>query len=255
MLQTFQYENHPISFDLDGEVMINATQMARPFPMKRLNSFSTNKQTLDFAMLLQSKTGIPVLTTKHGGKNNGTWMHQKLALKFAAWLSPEFELWVYDRIEELLTTGKTEIRQLSKEETIQQAVKYLMADVEALQEQNRLLEGTIQEQAPMVAHFNKCMTAENSHLATHMAQMFGLHPGTFNKLLMEWGILDKVGGDYKLKGKYMTSHRDCVFIRPVPITNSLGKTITKNELRWTEKARPFLIEEFGKRGYKIQSVA
>jgi phage antirepressor YoqD-like protein len=34
-------------------------------------------------------------------------MHQKLALKFAAWLNPEFELWVYDRIEELLRHGIT----------------------------------------------------------------------------------------------------------------------------------------------------
>ncbi|MEM1121660.1 MAG: KilA-N domain-containing protein, partial [Bacteroidota bacterium] len=39
----------------------------------------------------------------------GTWMDEKLALKFAAWLSPNFELWVYDRIQELLTTGKTEL--------------------------------------------------------------------------------------------------------------------------------------------------
>lgn len=39
----------------------------------------------------------------------GTWMDEKLALKFAAWLSPYFELWVYDRIEELLLTGRTEI--------------------------------------------------------------------------------------------------------------------------------------------------
>jgi len=36
-------------------------------------------------------------------------MDEKLALEFAAWLSPAFKLWVYDRIEELLKTGKTEI--------------------------------------------------------------------------------------------------------------------------------------------------
>lgn len=38
-------------------------------------------------------------------------MHEKLALKFAAWLSPEFELWVYDRIQELLLQGHTAIRE------------------------------------------------------------------------------------------------------------------------------------------------
>lgn len=39
----------------------------------------------------------------------GTWMDEKLALEFAFWLSPSFKLWVYDRIEELLKTGKTEL--------------------------------------------------------------------------------------------------------------------------------------------------
>jgi len=28
----------------------------------------------------------------------GTWIHERLALKFAAWLSPKFELWIYDTI-------------------------------------------------------------------------------------------------------------------------------------------------------------
>jgi hypothetical protein len=37
-------------------------------------------------------------------------MDKKLALKFAVWLSPEFELWVYDRIQELLTTARQSSR-------------------------------------------------------------------------------------------------------------------------------------------------
>lgn len=36
-------------------------------------------------------------------------MDEKLALKFASWLSARFELWVYDRIDELLKTGRTEL--------------------------------------------------------------------------------------------------------------------------------------------------
>lgn len=33
-----------------------------------------------------------------------------LALKFAAWLSPYFEVWAYERIQELLTTGEARLR-------------------------------------------------------------------------------------------------------------------------------------------------
>lgn len=37
-------------------------------------------------------------------------MDEHFALKFAGWLSPNFEVWVYKKIRELLTTGKTKIR-------------------------------------------------------------------------------------------------------------------------------------------------
>jgi hypothetical protein len=36
------------------------------------------------------------------GRNGGTWMHELLALKFAAWLNAEFELWVYETIHSLV---------------------------------------------------------------------------------------------------------------------------------------------------------
>lgn len=44
------------------------------------------------------------------GGLQGTGMDEKLALKFASWLSPRFELWVYDRIQELLATGETRLQ-------------------------------------------------------------------------------------------------------------------------------------------------
>ncbi|WP_020532586.1 KilA-N domain-containing protein [Flexithrix dorotheae] len=33
---------------------------------------------------------IPITDVRKGGSNQGTWIHEKLVLKFAAWLSPEF---------------------------------------------------------------------------------------------------------------------------------------------------------------------
>ena len=44
-------------------------------------------------------------------------MHRVLALKFAAWLSPRFELWVYSTIEQLLF-GKHVEREKSFERTL-----------------------------------------------------------------------------------------------------------------------------------------
>jgi hypothetical protein len=39
----------------------------------------------------------------------GTWVSERLALKLASWLSADFEIWIYDKILELLTTGQTHL--------------------------------------------------------------------------------------------------------------------------------------------------
>lgn len=106
----FNYDGKVISFHFeDGNTMINATEMARPFG-KRINNFLKSQHAKDFIKLLESryskwsigqnKPEREVLRIIKGGSPElqGTWMDEKLALKFAAWLSPEFELWVYDRI-------------------------------------------------------------------------------------------------------------------------------------------------------------
>ena len=130
----FEYEGFPISFDFgEGQKLINATEMATIFD-KAINEFFRLKQTAAFIDALYrslkmsrydnsriAKIGsvnaenlariYPELikVVKGGNQPQGTWVHEKIALKFAAWLSPYFELWIYDRIHELLTSGKTEI--------------------------------------------------------------------------------------------------------------------------------------------------
>jgi len=134
-IQTFEYKSKRITFDFgDGIKMVNATQMAKAFG-KKIDAFFRLKQTAEYVNVLYkslkysrddnsslgkirsynaenlAKYYPELIKVVRGGipELQGTWLHEKLALKFAAWLSPEFELWVYDRIHELLTTGRTEI--------------------------------------------------------------------------------------------------------------------------------------------------
>lgn len=105
----YQYEGYNITFQIgDGDVMVNLSQMGKPFG-KLPGHFLANEQTKQFIAVLEEKVtiGIPIVNVQNGGQNPGTWAHQKLALKYAAWLNPRFELWVYDRIEELLKHGFT----------------------------------------------------------------------------------------------------------------------------------------------------
>jgi hypothetical protein len=116
----FDYEGQQISFEFaDGNKMINATEMAKPFKGKLVADFLRLKTTKDFILALEARYGNShnggnreVLRIIQGGtpELQGTWMDELLALKFASWLSPYFEIWVYDRIQELVTTGVTHLQ-------------------------------------------------------------------------------------------------------------------------------------------------
>lgn len=111
-IQIFRYNGSPITFNNADSVMVNATEMAKPFG-KRTNDFLSSKSTQELISSLSAKTGISatgLVVVNQGGNNQGTWLHEDLALIFAQWLSPDFYLWCNDRIKELLTTGSTSLQ-------------------------------------------------------------------------------------------------------------------------------------------------
>jgi len=113
-----------ISFLIDKEnsLMVNATEMAKAFD-KRLDHFLKADHVKEFIRVLEF--------TPFGGNSDplkkeeimisrgsaGTYFNRILALKFAAWISPEFEVWVYATIEKLLF-GKHVEREKSFEKTL-----------------------------------------------------------------------------------------------------------------------------------------
>lgn len=138
-IRKFEYQNNSISFEFeDGNRMINATEMAKPFK-KRVNDFLRLQGSREYILLLESRyadsrngNNREVLRVIQGGtpELQGTWMDEKLALKFASWLAPEFELWVYDKIEELLKTGKTEL-EVRPSQNIIRSIRLIADQLEA----------------------------------------------------------------------------------------------------------------------------
>ncbi len=116
--ETILYEHNNLNYDMsfetkNGQLMINATELAKPFG-KRIYDFTRLENTKNFIDKLNSNNKISeVLYTTRGGKYQGTWMCEELALKFAAWLSPSFDLWVQIHIKKLLKTGKTSISNIN----------------------------------------------------------------------------------------------------------------------------------------------
>lgn len=183
----FDYNGFEMSFDKTGSIMINATEMAKPFD-KLPKDFTKGKQAWNFIQALARKENCPteqIIQVVNGGNNYGTWMHQKLALKFAAWLSPDFELWVYDKIEELLLQGYTSITQYSMPQTYSEALRQLAESVEAKEAMEKQLEAA----KPKIDFFNAVTGSKDAHEMGKVAKVLDMGIGR-NKLFAQLRTLE-----------------------------------------------------------------
>lgn len=118
------FNGNEVSFVLDKEnnMMVNATQLAKVYD-KDLHQFtkSDHAQAFISSCLKPANAGLLGLKSEEdlivSRQKSGTWMNRVLALKFAAWLNPDLEVWVYSTIESLLF-GRHVKREQSFEKTI-----------------------------------------------------------------------------------------------------------------------------------------
>ncbi len=102
------YEGKAISFEFYKQnVMVNATEMAKVYK-KEVKDFMRNGQTKSFLEACLKTENPPFLNVEKkedlvvSKQKSGTWMHRIVALKFAGWLDPNFEVWVYCTIDKIL---------------------------------------------------------------------------------------------------------------------------------------------------------
>jgi hypothetical protein len=113
-----QYIEHKV-----GELVVNqrqsdgyisATKLTRAYEnqtgkYRNPNQWFEKDRTHEFLEILSNRTELQVyeLVQKKGeGKNREIWIHPKLAVSFAMWLSPEFEMMVSEWVEQWLVVGK-----------------------------------------------------------------------------------------------------------------------------------------------------
>ena len=123
-IKIFSYNEQEIEFNLTQKtIMVNATEMAKIYD-KQVIAFLRNDDAKNFiSECLKSENshflGIEKESDLYISKQrSGTWMHRILALKFAAWLNPSFELWVYSTIDEILFGRMAQRTQILKKKTL-----------------------------------------------------------------------------------------------------------------------------------------
>ena len=245
-LQSFIYEGSAITFDNgNGDVMVNATEMAKPFD-KRTTHWLQNQNTKAFIEELsavRNLTPTDLVKVINGGVEFGTWMHEDVALEFARWLNPRFAIWCNDRIKELLKHGATAMNPddlldpdfiitLATELKRERAEKALLSS--RLEIQGRV----IQEAAPKVAYYQEVLQSDSLIATTVIAKDLGMSASALNKILKQRGILYKCAGVWVLYEKY----QDRGYSKTKTITYSDNQDVTRtvSHTYWTEMGREFI---------------
>jgi len=114
MEKVYLFQTNPVAFQFDNEIMINATDMAKPFGKRAIDWLklpSTKEFLATLSEVRKSHFGhngsVELVKTQKGRTVNATWFHEDVALEFARWLSPAFGIWCNDRIKELFKHGIT----------------------------------------------------------------------------------------------------------------------------------------------------
>lgn len=191
-LKIFNYEGSRITFENNGHVMVNATEMAKSFEAKPETWLRTEQsERLIKALSNSHKCALADLVqVKKGGNNPGTWMHEDVALIFAQWLSPDFYIWCNDRIKELMTTGKTSLT-LPKDYLT--ALKELVATVE----QKQIAENRVIELQPKAEVYDKISDCTNLLTVAKVGLTLGIGQKKFFAWLRDNNILTKKNLPYQ----------------------------------------------------------
>ncbi|MFB8830265.1 KilA-N domain-containing protein [Azotobacter sp. CWF10] len=101
----FEYQGQPVRFNDEG--WLHATEIAARFG-KEPAQWLRLPDTLRYLEGLQRRYGkTTYVKTSRARKDRGggTWLHPKLAVKFARWLDVDFEIWCDEQIDALLRSG------------------------------------------------------------------------------------------------------------------------------------------------------
>jgi phage antirepressor YoqD-like protein len=263
-IKKFDYNGSEITFEIGSEVIVNATEMAKPFgkrPVDWLRLSSTTEFMETLSSVRKSHTSMIQTVMGSPETGGGTWLHEDVALEFARWLSPVFAIWCNDRIKELLKFGMTTTPEATEKILgdpdfgirLLLELKSERAKISNLERENTLNELRITEQVkvitqskPKVDYFDEVLSSDDLVTTTVVAKGLGMTAAALNKLLHKNGIIYKVGGTWVLYLKHQNKGLTG-FMTYTYSTDKNGNSIgVKHNLMWTEKGKHFIHQLCGK---------
>ncbi|MBJ2269125.1 KilA-N domain-containing protein [Pseudomonas sp. MF6772] len=120
----FNYEGQAVHFNANG--WLHATEIAERFgkePAQWLRLDSTKEYINRLSERMEKsnvgKSHITLVKTRRGNTStSGTWLHPKLAVKFARWLSVDFEIWCDEQIDALVRSDQGNWQQARQQSAV-----------------------------------------------------------------------------------------------------------------------------------------
>lgn len=243
----FAYNGTDITFQLEnGGVMVNVTEMAKTFgsrPKDWLRTEQSDRLIKAIAEAHKCTSADLVKVIKGGDDEQGTWMHEDVALMFSQWLSPELYIWCNDRIKELLKHGATAIYpedllnpdfiiNLATELKRERAEKALLSERVILQSRELKLS------APKVSYHDEVLQSETLIQTNVIAKELGMSAVGLNRMLHDQKVIYKSGDTWVLYRQYQNN--GYTGTKTTTYTDNHGAQKTSVHTYWTEKGRLFI---------------
>src|SRR4051794_4279373 len=218
-------------------VLINATQMAKPFGKKPADWLRLSA-TKRFLHELGEMKKVPVTELvkrikkkKAEGGERSILLQENAAMEFARWLSPAFIIWSNHRMKELMLTGQTTVDQQADETMLLDTFSPLISQI-------ALYEESVMEQARKLDYHDAVLQSRTLITTNVIAKELGMSAIALNKLLNAKKVIYKSDDHWVLyadyAGKGYTGTKTAVFL------DSSGNYQSNIHTYWTEKGREFI---------------
>lgn len=251
--EIFNYNGNPITFQIGESTMINATEMAKPFgkrPAKWLELPSTKNFLSSLCEVRKSDITHLVATAKGNSSlfQQGTWLHEDVAMEFARWLSPAFAIWCNDRIKEILKHGITAMpgtldNALNNPESLIKALTELKeARLKVSMAENKI-SALMSLNHPVSQSYSVCMPAveEKTYTTKDISKELHLTAQSLNRTLESKGALRKSGSQWIVSSIY--ADRGFMTMKAYPYRDKSNPRRKRYNYGfvWTAKGREFVI--------------
>ena len=202
------YDGIEVLFDNSESLYINATKIAQQFFTPKgnpkdvsewLNSKSTKEYITEFKKFTDTEkigNGDLVVVRKGGNDKNaqGIWIHKKLIILFARWLSPKFAIWCDLQIEEILKEKVAPIT--SQKEKFELEIIGLKNAIEVLKVNEAskilMLSTLYKEHGLSTSYLPKYSDEQHTYSLSHLLKKYevGISAKKLNLILISEGYLE-----------------------------------------------------------------